>query len=59
MHTHHRDRGAAVATFANGIIFWITLAFGNVMLAHSSILTVCDNAGRIKEKAWYEKGVFV
>jgi len=31
----------------------------NVKLAHSSILTVCDNAGRIKERAWYGKEVFV
>jgi len=41
------------------LIFWITLVYGNVTLAHSSILTVCDNAGRIKERAWYEKEVFV
>jgi len=40
-------------------ILWITLVYGNVMLADSSILTVCDNAGRIKEMAWYEKEVFV
>ena len=31
----------------------------NVTLAHSSILTVCDNAGRIKQRAWYETEVFV
>jgi len=31
----------------------------NVTLAHSSILTVCDNAGRIKQRAWYEREVFV
>jgi len=41
------------------LIFWITLVYDNVTLAHSSILTVCDNAGRIKERAWCEKGVFV
>jgi len=40
-------------------IFWVTLVCGNVRLAHSSILTVCDNAERIKERAWYEKEVFV
>ena len=40
------------------LIFWITLVYG-VRLADSSILTVCDNAGRIKERAWYEKEVFV
>ena len=33
--------------------------YGNVRLVHSSILTVCDKAGRIKERAWYEKEVFV
>ena len=38
---------------------WITLVYGNVMLAHSSILTVCDNAGWIKERAWNVKEVFV
>ena len=32
---------------------------GNVRIAHGSIITVCDNAGRIKERAWYEKEVFV
>jgi len=41
------------------LIFWITLVYGNVRLAHSSILTVCDNGGRINERAWYEKEVFV
>ena len=41
------------------LIFWITLVYGNVTLAHSSILTVCDNVGRIKERVWYEKEVFV
>jgi hypothetical protein len=41
------------------LIFWIALVYGNVRLAHSSILTVCDNAGRIKERAWYEKEAFV
>ena len=30
-----------------------------VRLAHSSIITICDNAGRFKERAWYEKEVFV
>jgi len=40
-------------------IFWATLVYGKVRLAHSSILTVCDNVGRIKERAWYEKEVFV
>ena len=40
-------------------ILWVTLVYGKVRLAHSSILTVCDNAGRIKERAWYEKEVFV
>jgi len=39
--------------------FWVTLVYGKVRLANSSILTVCDNAGRIKERAWYEKEVFV
>ena len=39
--------------------FWVTLVYGKVRLAHSSILTVCDNAGGIKERAWYEKEVFV
>jgi len=29
--------------------------YGNVRLPHSSIITVCDNTGRIKERAWYEK----
>ena len=29
--------------------------YGNVRIAHSSIITICDNAGRIKERAWYEK----
>jgi len=33
--------------------------YGNVRIAHSSIITVCDNAGRIKERAWYGKEVFV
>ena len=41
------------------LIFWITLVYGNVTLAHSSIFTVCDNAGRIKERAWCEKEGFV
>jgi hypothetical protein len=41
------------------LIFWIALVYGNVRLAHSSILTVCDNAGRINERAWYEKGAVV
>jgi len=41
------------------LIFWINLVYGNVRLADSSILTVYDNAGRIKERAWYEKEVFV
>ena len=40
-------------------IFWIALVYGNVRFAHSSIITVCDNAGRIKERAWYEKEEFV
>jgi hypothetical protein len=29
------------------------------MLADSSILTVCDKAGTIKERAWNGKEVFV
>ena len=29
--------------------------YGNVRLPHSSIIIVCDNTGRIKERAWYEK----
>ena len=29
-------------------IFWVNLVYGKVRLAHSSILTVSDNAGRIK-----------
>ena len=33
--------------------------YGNVTIAHSSIITICDNAGRIKERALYEKEVFV
>jgi hypothetical protein len=33
--------------------------YGNVRIAHSSILTIYDNAGRIKERDWYEKEVFV
>ena len=33
--------------------------YGNVRIAHSSIITICDNAGRIKKRAWYEEGVFV
>jgi len=41
------------------LFFWIILVYGNVTLANSSILTVCDNAGRIKERAWCEKEVFV
>jgi len=41
------------------LIFWIILVYGNVRLANSSIFTVCDNAGRIKERAWCEKEVFV
>jgi len=41
------------------LIFWIALVYGNVRLAHSSILTICDDAGRIKERAWYEKEEFV
>jgi len=44
-HAHHHDRGAAVAILANGTYFLDNLVYGNVMLAHSSILTVCDNAG--------------
>jgi len=40
-------------------IFWIALVYGKVRLAHSSILTVCDNVARIKERAWYEKEVFL
>jgi hypothetical protein len=31
----------------------------NVRLAHSSILKICDNAGRIKDRAQSEKKVFV
>ena len=30
----------------------------NVRLAHIGILTICDNAGRIKERAWNIKEVF-
>jgi len=41
------------------LIFWITLVYGNVRLADSSTLTVCDNEGRSKERAWYEKEMFV
>jgi len=41
------------------LIFRITLVYGNATLAHSSVLTICDNAGRIKEKVWYEKELFV
>ena len=41
------------------LIFWITLVYGNVRFAYSSILTVCDNAGRIKERASHEKEEFV
>jgi len=41
------------------LIWWITLVYGNVRLDDSSILTVCDNAGRIKERAWCEKEMFV
>ena len=33
--------------------------YGNVRPVHNSTLTVCENAGRIKERAWYEKEVFV
>ena len=33
--------------------------YGNVRIAHSSIITVCDNAGRIKERAWYKEEEFV
>ena len=33
--------------------------YRNVRFAHSSKLTICDNAGRIKERALYEKKVFV
>jgi hypothetical protein len=33
--------------------------YANVRLAHSNTLTVCDNAGRINERAWYGKEVFV
>ena len=33
--------------------------YGNVRIAHSSIITDCDNAGRIKERAWYETEEFV
>ena len=33
--------------------------YGNVRNAHSSIIIICDNAGRIKETASYEKEVFV
>ena len=40
-------------------IFWATIIYGKVRLAHSSILAVCDNVGRIKEWAWYEREVFV
>jgi len=56
---HNHDRSAAVAILAKELIFWITLVYGNIMLAHSSILTVCDNAGWIKERAWNVKEVFV
>jgi len=38
-------------------ICWIALLYGNIRLAHSSILTVCDNVGRIKERVWYEKSL--
>jgi len=31
----------------------------NVKLAHSIILTICDNASRIKERAQSEEKVFV
>ena len=45
-HTHnHHDRSDAVAILANGTYFLDNPLYGNVMLAHSSILTVCDNAG--------------
>ena len=37
-------------------IFWIALVYGYVRLAHSSMLTVCDNAGRIKEIDLVRKG---
>jgi hypothetical protein len=37
-----------------GLIFWITLVY-DVRHAHNSILTIYDTAGRIKERAWYEK----
>ena len=33
--------------------------YGNVGIAHSSIITICDNAGRIKERDWYGKEEFV
>ena len=33
--------------------------YGNVRVAHSSIITICDNAGRIIERGWYGKKVFV
>ena len=33
--------------------------YGNDRIAQSSIITICDNAGRIKERAWYGKEVFV
>ena len=32
-------------------IFWIALVYSNVRFAHRSILTVCDNASRTKERA--------
>ena len=32
--------------------------YGNVRLAHSSKIIICDNAGRIKERAWYEEEEF-
>ena len=33
--------------------------YGNVRIAQSRIITICVNAGRIKEKAWYENDMFV
>ena len=33
--------------------------YGNVRIAHSIIITICDNAGRINEMAWYEEKEFV
>ena len=59
-HAHHRETATLQWQHSQTeLIFWIALVYGNVRLAHSSILTVCDNAGRIKERAWYEKDAFV